>query len=114
MVIKAEVLEAVQEFNKSNRGIKAKFLDSGINHVKIEFSGVFCRKTDDCHEFPGFKELLEAKVKQPVNVSESVRTGEESHRVVYTIGQEDPADKILMVLSRYEEGAPGRGEEFED
>ena len=114
MVIKSEVLEVVKEFNKSNRGIKAKFLDSGIGHVKIEFSGIFCRKTEDCHEFPGFKELLEAMVKQPVNVSESVRTGEESHRVTYTIGQEDPAEHILKILNRYEEGTPPKGREFED
>ncbi len=114
MVIKSEVLEVIGEFNRSNRGVKAKFMGSGIDYIKIGFSGIFCRKTNDCHEFPGFRELLEAKIKQPVKVSESVRTGEETHRVTYSIGEEDPAEEIVKLLHKYEEGTPKRGEDFED
>ncbi|MBI4170063.1 MAG: hypothetical protein HY514_00045 [Candidatus Aenigmarchaeota archaeon] len=114
MVIKAEVLEVIDAFNQSNHGIRAKLFDSGIDYAKILFFGIFCHKTGDCHTFPAFRELLEAKLNRAVSIKESVRIRPDQHRIAYIIGEEKPADKILKVLHQYEEGTPRRGKEFED
>ena len=114
MVIKSEVLEAVEEFNKSNHGARAELVGSKADQITVRFSGIFCRNAGDFPEFPAFREMLEARVLRQVNIKESVRTGPEEHRVVYTIGEEDPAETILNILSRYDEGVETPGGEFED
>ncbi len=114
MIIKSGVLEVIEKFNKSNHGTRAEFVSSKADQIVIRFSGLFCRNADDCYEFPAFRALLEAKVLRQVNIKESVRTGPEEHRVVYTIGEDGPAETILNILGRYDEGVETPGGEFED
>ena len=106
MVIRAELLGIVKEFNKSHGG-KAKLVESRMKKVKVAFSAVNDKGMED------FRELLKQRTGRDFVVKESVKSGT-ALVVTYIMGEEGPADKILEILKEYEEGTPPRTEEFED
>jgi hypothetical protein len=110
MVIRIEVLEVIEEFNSSSRDVKARLIGSTITDIEVLFSGDV--KEGDI--FPAFRELLEAKLMQPVRVKGSITIGNNEIKVIYTLSSEDPADSIMKILRQYEEGTPVRSEGFED
>lgn len=112
MVVRSAVLDVVREFNRMRADVSAEVLGADGSDIKVVFSGPYCAACSG--EFPDFRELLEAKLLQPVVVKSVEKTGAQEYNIVYALSSESPADKIIKVLRQYEEGTPMRGQGFED
>ena len=98
-----ENLETVIKHLKKQK-IKIKLLEATDKDFSVEFSGT---------EVDEMKKQLERHMAAILHVAEEKRT-KDKNIVKFIIKRESPADHILEVLKKYDEGVPPRKEEFED
>jgi len=114
MVIQSEVIFVIEQFNATSKGVRAQLVGSTVTNVDILFVGSYCVNCPDNEAFPAFREMLEKKTTRNIAVRSAFRVGAREIKVSYTISEEDPAEHIIKILGKYEEGAPARDEGVED
>ncbi len=110
MVIKTELGALVKKFNASSKGVKAKLADSTIDTIKVSFSGDISKESGFAEKF---LEMIEGMTGKATSIKQ-VAEGKKEKEVTYVLGDESPADKILNILMKYNEGTPPVQDEFED
>jgi len=96
-------LETVIKHLKKQK-IKIKLLEATEKDFSVEFSG---------KEVNEMREQLERHLAASLHVAEEKKT-KSKNIVKFIIKRESPADHILEMLKKYDEGATPRKEYFED